>query len=198
MGESRLRRGPLGGTGGEEGGPLPQFRSDLAEEHPGTAGPPPPALGTGARGQHGGGRTQRGQVGRRIPLPVIGMTGGLGEATVRLVEQLGGGDGQRRGQGQLTHGGHGSDGAHQSCTRTSHQRLPAASQDRSNTPAKLIRDRPARTASTRQTSRGATSAPEAPAATVESCSHQGAVSLQESSSSPTTYRDCPRQNCTGP
>ena len=56
--------------------------------------------------------------------------GGLGQRAVGLVEELAGGGGQCRGQGQLT-GGHGAGGAHQSCTRTSHQRLPAASQDRS-------------------------------------------------------------------
>src|SRR3712207_7559886 len=77
-----------------------------------------------------------------------------------LPEQLRGGRRQRRGQGQLV--GHGGDGAHQSCTRTSDHRLSSDSQLRSKTPAKLIRDRPARTASTRHTSRVATSSGEAP------------------------------------
>ena len=56
---------------------------------------------------------------------------GLGETAVRLVEELGGRGGQRARKGQLAGGRHGAGGAHQSCTRTSHQRFPAASQDRS-------------------------------------------------------------------
>src|SRR4051812_20164284 len=53
MAEPGLRRCPFGGTGGEEGGPLPQFRSDLTEEYPGTAWPATPTFGTGPRGQYG-------------------------------------------------------------------------------------------------------------------------------------------------
>jgi hypothetical protein len=88
--------------------------------------------------------------------------------------------------------------------------LSALFQDRSYTPAKLIRDRPARTASTRHTSRPATSAADAPPGGPEvggpevgmaevgmaevgmaevgmaEVRHQGMVSTQESSSSPTT------------
>ena len=130
VGQPGLGRGPLGGPGGEEGGPLPQLGRDLAEQHPGAARPAAGRLGPGAGGQHRGGGPQRTEVRGGVPLAGIGAAGGLGEPAVGLVEELGGGGGQRRGQGQLI-GGHGSDGAHQSCTRTSHQRLPAASQDRS-------------------------------------------------------------------
>ena len=130
VGQPGLGRGPLGGPGGEEGGPLPQLGGDLTEQHPGAPRPAAGRLGPGARGQHGRGRPQRTQVRGGVPLARIGVPGRLAERAVGLVEELGGRGGQRRGQGQLA-GGHGSEGAHQSCTRTSHQRLPAASQDRS-------------------------------------------------------------------
>ena len=86
--------------------------------------------GPGAGGQHGRRGAQRTEVGRGVALPGVGAARGLGQAAVRLVQELGGRGGQRGRQGQLT-GRHGTCGAHQSCTRTSHQRLPPASQDRS-------------------------------------------------------------------
>ena len=88
------------------------------------------ALGAGAGSQHGGGHPQRTEVGRGVALPRIGAGGSLGQTAARLVEELDSGSGHRRWQRQLT-GGNGTGGAHQSCPRTSHQRLSAASQDRS-------------------------------------------------------------------
>ena len=79
----------------------------------------------------------------------------------------------------------GPGGAHQSCARMSNHRLVDSSQERSKTPAKLIRDRPARTASIRHTCRVPTSSADAPLPSSARC-HQGAVSTQESSSSPTS------------
>ena len=137
-------------------------------------------------------------MGRGVPLPRIGGAGGVTED--RGAPGRGAG---RRTAGSA--GGRGSCPAAGTARAAPISRAPGRATSgcprRPRTGRRRRRshpDRPARTASTRHHLTGGDQLDRRPTGTAVPRCHQGAVSRQESSSSPTTYRDCPRQNCAGP
>ena len=104
-GRAGLGRGPLGGPGGEEPGPLLQLGRHLGQQHPGVA-----LLAAAGRGRTGAGReqrgrrSQRGDVGRGVAGGDVGGGDRLLQGGGRAGEVGVGGRGQGVGAGLVGHG----------------------------------------------------------------------------------------------